>query len=603
MQKHSPFSAIEFVVPEGEILVSQTDLKGVITYCNQAFADISGYAEGELLGQPHSIVRHPDVPKRIFAQIWDAIEQDDSWHGMLKNRHKNGGYYWVYANITPLFSDGKKVGYVSLRHKPTDEQIARADEYFYEVRQGKLLPLFSHKPNQNYVVQLQQRLAEKIVAQEDFLKRKEEEHRIAAGYMNKLIALDKITDPAVKFYVRAAENFSGDLIGVARTPDGRLHVLLADSTGHGLSAALAAMPMIHPFYSMTHKGFNISAIAAEMNGKIWQSLPVSHFVAAILVSIDTVGQMVEVWSGGCPPPMMLDKDGACAHQFKPRHLAMGILPPEEFDATVEYFSYDHSGYSVLIYSDGVIELEDVNGEQFGLQRLQAATRGANVELRWSTLIDALTGYGAVGKGKDNDDISLILAQCEVMDRTPERQKKKLVLAQGQERIVWQFSLMLDIVQIRKLDVVPLLLDIVQQVGRDKNQTGQIFMILSELFNNALDHGILKLDSELKQHEDGMESYYEERAKRLAVISEGSIQMSLKKIMVGDGSGFLRIKIKDSGDGFDHRLFNAAGTQEQHFHGRGIKLLLGICRTVQFIGNGSEVLVRFDLGEDAQAPAV
>jgi len=443
--------------------------------------------------------------------------------------------------------------------------------------------------------ELKQDLSDKVTALEMYRDGSEQEQRVAARYMNKLIAVDKLKDPAVQFYLKPAENFSGDLIAMARTPDNRLHLLLADSTGHGLSAALAAMPMIHPFYSMTSKGFTTSTIAKEINKKVWESLPVSHFVAAIIVSIDAVSHMVEVWSGGCPPPFLLNSEGECEYQFKPRHLAMGILPPEQFDASVEYYSYEGGGKSLVMFSDGVIELENGDREQFGLARLLQVVHVSDMRVRWERTIQAIEQYcGAKSSG--NDDIALMMVQCESGESFTKRKVNSEL--PGQEQIegnaVWQFVLTLTMQQIKKLDVVPLLLDIVQQIEKDKERGSEIFMVLSEMFNNALDHGVLKLDSTLKHHEDGMEKYFEERSIRLANTETGYVQLNLKKIVNTDGSAFLRIRVTDSGDGFDFRQVSDKVATNTQRYGRGIALLYHVCHKVEFSHGGSEILVEFDL---------
>ncbi|HZW26065.1 MAG TPA: SpoIIE family protein phosphatase [Gallionella sp.] len=442
---------------------------------------------------------------------------------------------------------------------------------------------------------LKRRLAEKIAVQADHLDRLHEEHAIAAGYMNKLIALDKLKDPAVKFHLKPTEHFSGDLIAAARHPDGRLHLMLADSTGHGLSAALAAMPVIQPFYSMTGKGFGISTIAREINRKVKEVLPVSHFVAAILVSIDADGQMVEVWSGGCPPPLMLDGAGRVAHRFKARHLAMGILPPEQFDSSLEYFSYDDDAHSLLMFSDGVLEQENASGEAFGLARLLSAAESADRDARWQAMIGAIERHCGAGTFS-HDDITLMMAHCELHGRFTGEcvTRPHGLLASGGGTIGWQFALTLEMAQLRHLDVVPLLLGILQQIETDKKRSGEIFLILSEMFNNALDHGVLKLDSALKHHEDGMEKYFDERSARLASTEVGQIHLHLKKILGADGSAFLRIRMKDSGEGFDHQQQMVQLADCTLRHGRGISLLYKVCRSVQYLGNGSEVVVEFDL---------
>lgn len=111
-------------------LVSKTNTRGIISYANTTFVEISGYSEAELLNQPHSIIRHPDMPKAAFADLWATIEIGKEWHGIVKNRSKDGGFYWVDATVTPSLLNGKIVGYMSVRRKPTREQIAAAEKLY-----------------------------------------------------------------------------------------------------------------------------------------------------------------------------------------------------------------------------------------------------------------------------------------------------------------------------------------------------------------------------------------------------------------------------------------------------------------------------------------
>lgn len=118
----------EVPYPDGRMIVSRTDLNGVITHANQAFVDISAYERDELIGMPQSVLRHPDVPSAIFADMWATIQTGKSWFGYVKNLRKDGRYYWVYASVNPNFRDGKIVAYTSVRRKPArvkvDETIA-----------------------------------------------------------------------------------------------------------------------------------------------------------------------------------------------------------------------------------------------------------------------------------------------------------------------------------------------------------------------------------------------------------------------------------------------------------------------------------------------
>jgi anti-sigma regulatory factor (Ser/Thr protein kinase) len=196
----------------------------------------------------------------------------------------------------------------------------------------------------------------------------------------------------------------------------------------------------------------------------------------------------------------------------------------------------------------------------------------------------------------NDDIALIVAKCESGEnlfelKSPSIQKS---LQPKEGKVVWQFSLVLTAYQIQRTDVAPLLLDVVQQIEKDKEKGKGIFLVLSELYNNALDHGLLKLSSTLKQHGDGLEKYYAERKERLDKIDSGQIQINLEKIINTDATETLRIRVKDSGDGFDFNRISNVITNDSQFHGRGLALLRQICNSVSFFNEGSEILVELDL---------
>ena len=126
----------ETVVPDGVFIYSQTDLKGRITEANEAFAEISGYRPEEMVGQPHNLVRHPDMPREAFADLWKSLQEGRPWQAVVKNRRKDGGFYWVLANASPVRENGRVVGYQSIRFKPTREQIAAASEAYRRIREG-----------------------------------------------------------------------------------------------------------------------------------------------------------------------------------------------------------------------------------------------------------------------------------------------------------------------------------------------------------------------------------------------------------------------------------------------------------------------------------
>ena len=135
--KKMPVTGREVLLPEGQRIISTTDLKGRITYVNQIFCDISGFTEEELIGKAHNVVRHPDVPPAAFGNLWDSLKDNQAWRGIVKNRCKNGDHYWVDAYVTPLYEQGQKVGYQSVRFKPTPTQIAKAEIIYAVANAGK----------------------------------------------------------------------------------------------------------------------------------------------------------------------------------------------------------------------------------------------------------------------------------------------------------------------------------------------------------------------------------------------------------------------------------------------------------------------------------
>ncbi len=126
----------EFSVPDDELLMSTTDCTGRITHCNAAFILVSGYTMAELMGQPHSVVRHPDMPPEAFKDMWATIGHGRAWSGIVKNRRKDGRYYWVHAYVTPIMQSGKPVGYMSVRTKATEQEIRTAEAFYAKVRTG-----------------------------------------------------------------------------------------------------------------------------------------------------------------------------------------------------------------------------------------------------------------------------------------------------------------------------------------------------------------------------------------------------------------------------------------------------------------------------------
>lgn len=478
---------------------------------------------------------------------------------------------------------------------------AGGDDYLfkpvnYEILQSKIQTFQSRLAMSAKVMEQNQRLL-------DYRERTEDETGAAREFIKQFIAMDKIDEPLVHYFLKPAErNFSGDLIAVARTPDNRLHVLLADSAGHGLTSALAVIPITQPFYQMTAKGFYVPAIMREINRRVHDYLPLPRFVAAIMLSLDMREQTLQVWNGGCPGALLISPDGKeLIHQFKSQHLPLGVVTAREFDAKTEFYKYtEHPGH-LLMCSDGATEVTMKNGLSLDQSGLLTGALRSSADHLFERLVEAIDVQ--LGGDQPDDDIALILVDCLVKEIEP--QQKFVPIFQKIEVVAevhcdtkdesampakpeWQMSVMLTAGQLKRLDVVPFLLGIAGQIEGGKSD-GKLFMVISELFNNALDHGVLKLDSVLKNHEEGMEQYYEERALRLEELEHGQIAIQIEKLDC-QNCGCLKVTLKDSGEGFDHaRCVSFDPELNRRRHGRGIALLMGMCSKLEYSGNGSEVV--------------
>ena len=136
--RQQPFvTDTEYELTDDATLMSTTDLQSYITYANDSFIEASGFTSEELIGQPHNLVRHPDMPRQAFADMWATLKRGEPWTGLVKNRRKNGDYYWVRANAVPIVRNGQAMGYMSIRTKPTREEVREAERLYRAMNEGR----------------------------------------------------------------------------------------------------------------------------------------------------------------------------------------------------------------------------------------------------------------------------------------------------------------------------------------------------------------------------------------------------------------------------------------------------------------------------------
>ncbi len=414
------------------------------------------------------------------------------------------------------------------------------------------------------------------------------EHEAALQIFARLVASRTEALPEVRSRVSSMARFNGDVILSVRGPAGRIHVLLGDFTGHGLPAAIGAPPVCNAFYRMTRKGFFPREILREINDKLRELLPRDHFLAAAFAAIDPIEGTATVWNGGVPDVLVRGPHGGIRHRVPSRHLPLGVLDSARLDPEPETFALE-PGDRIFLTSDGVVETRDPAGHLFGNERLEDVLGKADDPDGRLDALDRWLDAFRAGE-KPSDDVSI----AEIRYDGPVA--AEATSADGgtvpDPGTGWRAMLELDADALRKTDPVPLVLQILGEIDGMDPHRAPIFTVLSELVTNALDHGILGLDSSWKQEPGGFTHYYAEREKGLAALERGFVRIELESRPDASG-GRLRLSVADSGAGFE--LAPPSDEPGAGHSGRGLRLVREICESLERepTGNGIRAVYAWD----------
>lgn len=389
-------------------------------------------------------------------------------------------------------------------------------------------------------------------------------------------------------YLKPASTFTGDVLLTAERPTGAIDILIGDFTGHDLSAAIGTLPLSEAFYAMTEKGLPPGDIINQINEKIYSLLPTGMFLAAAYLSIRNNLSCIEVWNGGMPDILVVDGEtGKVRERIPSTHIPLGIAHADMGEVQpveVEVRRGDH----MLLYSDGVLEAENSAGEPFGADRLLAAIErqgdAARASLRVQQALDEF-GDGL----EQRDDITVVavpvlpaLLRGTSVTGSP---RTSAEVVRG-EKGAWRWFIDLRGQNLALVDPVSLALTQLEEIDGLEAHLQPIQLILSELYNNALEHGILGLDSAMKDSAEGFSAYYDEREARLAGLVEGWLWMEVEHCPRPDGGGRITVRVHDSGPGFDyHRMLHGLH-RNRDLHGRGIALVSRLCRSLSYEGVGN-----------------
>ena len=422
------------------------------------------------------------------------------------------------------------------------------------------------------------------------------EHTAAEQALAKMILESAVMGPNVvpeglAPHLSPATTFNGDILLTAYAPSGDLHVLLGDFTGHGLSATIGALPAAETFRAMTAKGFAPPAILEEINRKLKSLLPTGHFLAAIFVRVEV--ELRRAFAINCGMPDAVLMNGPDVDLAIPAHaLPLGIVDSGDF-AAAEISLPLIDGAHIVLLSDGVIEAHDASGQMFGTERLyRELSEGVRAGDCLGGVVSALGRFR--GDTPAMDDISLVVITPgpSLFPKASARRAPPPSVAEPRAPDTggWKLAFELRGQAMRTVSPVPMLVSVLGEFDELKPHGPALFTVLSELYNNAVDHGVLGLESSLKERD--FAAYLHERDERLGHERDGRVTIELERAPGGD-RGALEVRVRDTGAGFDPAAVPEPGSEQ--LHGRGLALVRALCASLDYAAAGNEARATYALG--------
>ncbi|MBK1727958.1 ATP-binding SpoIIE family protein phosphatase [Halorhodospira halophila] len=432
-----------------------------------------------------------------------------------------------------------------------------------------------------------------VVAQRDVLRshqeRLEREQETAERIVARATESSDLRAPGVRFHYQPAAILSGDILLAARRPNGNLLILIGDFTGHGIGAAVGVPGLAAVFYDRVGRGAHPAELLDDVNEKLFRSLPADMFLTGALLEVDFHGHRLGVWNAGMPPVWLI-RDGGVVQRFHSVDLPLGIIrDTAPGRRQLEYMALT-PGLHAFACSDGIVEATDADGQLFGNERIEDVLCSGDPVAAFEPLLEAVCAWR--GGDEQADDTTLVSLD---LDRLLLEGEVRGYGAAASEN--WYSELVLDAATLAHVNPVPPIMNLLADLGALEEDRQSLYVVISELFTNALEHGVLKLDSALKGSPDGFEAYYQERTRALEELQEGEIRLRVQCDAEGGGGQGIMIEVEDSGEGFDFQpvLEGGRGRDAPVGAGRGILLVRSLCDELTYFPPGNRVRVRYTPG--------
>lgn len=444
------------------------------------------------------------------------------------------------------------------------------------------------------MVEIQAQLAQKISDLGALSQQLQHDYDVSSKVISKIMQNNQVQCCGnVKYLLSPMEVACGDIVLSVPKPSGGIYAFLGDFTGHGLTAAIGAVPATNIFFAMTDKNYSICDIAAEMNAKLKEMLPTGLYLAACLLELEFATGTLTVWNGGIPDALVVGRQGGIKSRIPSRHVPLGVISNNQLDLStdlIEIEQYDR----IYVYSDGVIETCNSDKEMFGQKRLEEHfLQDPLPESSLETIKTSLETFRAGTPQEDDTTMLEIICDAEAAGNFRDGDTARKREGAGG----WNLSLEFEADSLRNIDVVSFLIKIIEQDRELCSHKTNVFMIITELVTNALDYGLFRLDPGLKKSLEGYEHYIEARQKGFESIDDGWLRMELEYAPLA-GGGKLVVRVEDSGPGFNYQKNFLALADNLTYSGRGLPLVRSLCSDFTFHGRGNRMQAVYQWAEES-----
>lgn len=408
------------------------------------------------------------------------------------------------------------------------------------------------------------------------------EKNIIQHFFENALKQSFLEDEIIKYHMSSMSAFNGDLLLVERAPNGGLYLVMGDFSGHGLTAAMGTLPVAMIFFKMVAGSHSVGNIAQEINDQLNKLMPSGMFFAATILELNRTGNVMSAWMGGMPENYWFSNDGKLKGLMHSQHMPLGILEDEEFDSSLQVFNVEVED-KIYLYSDGVVEAKNVSGELFGDDRLKNILTESN-ENRFQKTLQSFNDF--TGVDNQDDDITFVELNCCVVEAQENEQLKHI----NESALPWTTYVSLSPKDMRSSSAVRKLSDVLTSMPYLSRHNGVLHVLLSEIYSNSLEHGILDIKSSDKINGDDFTKYYDSRDKALENLEDAFINFKFN-FMIKEAEHYLEIEVTDSGGGYKNGDYKST---EDMLHGRGLSIINNFSEKVSFSEDGKTLNVLYKL---------